>query len=195
MKGLRRIDRHVRAEEERPACCIHCGGTEIKRWGWLKRVIHDLKISRIGIRRWVVRHSLPRYVCWQCKATFHKFSLPRRKYGATICAYVIYQIIELQLSQRAVGKSLQQIFSIPASGKLINRLKAGTAARYEDTYKALLKKIVSGTLVHADETRTNLIGKQGYVFGPTTPFKQAFVAVTCAGPGRNALARKPIMRH
>ena len=139
------------------------------RWGWLKRVIHDLKISRNGIRRWVVRHSTPRYVCWKCKATFHKFSLPRRKYGATLCAYVVYQIIELQLSQRAVGKSLQQIFTLPASGKLINRLKAGAAERYEDTYNALLKRIVSGTLVHADETRANIIGKQGYVWGVYQP--------------------------
>ena len=175
MKRVARIDRHVREEEERPACCIHCGGTDIKRWGWLKRVTHDLKISRIGIRRWVVRHSLPRYVCRQCKATFHKFSLPRRKYGTTICAYVLYQIIELQLSQRAVGKSLQKIFSIPASGNLVNRLKAGAAARYEDTYKTLLKRIVSGTLVHADETRTNLIGKQGYVWVFTNHEEVAFV--------------------
>ena len=112
----------------------------------------------------MVRHSFPRYVCSKCNATFHKFSLPRRKYGAALCAYVLYQTIEMQLSQRAVGKSLQQMFSIPASGNLINRLKASAALRYEDTYKALLKKIVSGTLVHADETRTNLILKQGYVW-------------------------------
>lgn len=174
-KGIGRIDRHVRVEEERPACCIHCGGTEIKRWGWLKRVTHDLKISRIGIRRWVVRHFLPRYVCSQCKATFHKFSLPRRKYGVTICAYAMYQMIEMQLSQRAVGRNLEQIFSIPASGNLINRLKAGAAVHYEDTYKILLKKIVNGTLVHADETRINLIGKKGYVWVFTNHEEVAFV--------------------
>ena len=173
-KVVWRIDRHVQEEEERPASCVHCGGTEIKRWGWLKRVTHDLKISRTGIRRWVVRHSFPRYVCWQCRATFHKFSLPRRKYGAALCAYVLYQTIEMQLSQRAVGKSLQQMFSIPASGNLINRLKASAALRYEDTYKALLKKIVSGTLVHADETRINLILKQGYVWVFTNHEEVAF---------------------
>jgi predicted RecB family nuclease len=174
-KSMARIDRHVRVEEERPDRCIHCGGTEIKRWGWMKRVTHDLKISRIGIRRWVVRHFLPRYVCRQCKTTFQKFSLPRRKYGETIRAYVMYQVIELQLSQRAVGKNLQQIFSIPMSGNLINRLKAAAAVRYEETYKALLKNVASGTLVHADETRTNLIGKRGYVWVFTNHEEVAFV--------------------
>jgi hypothetical protein len=87
----------------------------------------------------------------------------------------MYQVIELQLSQRAVGKNLQQIFSIPTSGNLINRLKAAAAVRYEATYKALLKKIASGTLVHADETRTNLIGKKGYVWVFTNHEEVAFV--------------------
>jgi len=174
-KGIRRIDHHVQEQEELPAYCNHCGGTEIKHWGWLKRVTHDLKITRNGIRRWVVRHSLPRYVCRQCKATFHKFPTPRRKYGATLSAYVVYQIIELQLSQHAVGRNIQQIFGISTSHNVINRLKASAAARYEETYKALLKRIVSGTLVHADETRINLIGKKGYVWVFTNHEEVAFV--------------------
>ena len=175
-KAIRRIDRHIRQEEDRPPCCTHCGGTEIKRWGWLKRVTHDLKISRTGIRRWVVRHSFPRYVCWNCNATFHKFSLPRGKYGATLCAYVVHQIIELQVSHHAVGRSIEQIFSIPAAtGKLINRLKAGTAERYQSTYDALFKRIVGGKLVHADETRVNIIGKQGYVWAFTNHEEVVFL--------------------
>jgi predicted RecB family nuclease len=175
-KAIRRIDRHIRQDEDRPSCCAQCGGTEIKRWGWLKRVTHDLKISRTGIRRWVVRHSLPRYVCWTCNATFHKFSLPRRKYGATLCAYVVYQIIELQVSQHAVGRSIEQIFSIPsATGKLINRLKAGTAERYQSTYDALFKRIIAGPLVHADETRANIIGKRGYVWAFTNHEEVVFL--------------------
>ena len=74
-----------------------------------------------------------------------------------------YQIIELQVSQHAVGRSIEQMFSIPAAtGKLINRPKAGTAERYQITYDALFKRIVGGPLVHADETRANILGKQGY---------------------------------
>jgi len=170
-----RIDRMIRAEEERPACCIHCGATAIKRWGWLTRIVHDLKLSRQGIKRRVVRHLFPRYICWQCRKTFHKFSCGYGKYGKDICAYVLYQIIELQLSQRAVARSLHQIFSIPASGETINRMKVSAAKRYEATYHELLNKIVRGDLVHADETRATIIGRKGYVWVFTSHEEVAFV--------------------
>ncbi len=175
VKGTQRINCNVHEEIEQPACCPHCSGTEIRRWGWLKRVTYDLKISRNGIRRWVVRQSRPRYICRQCKVTFHNFPLPRRKFGAAFCAYTLYQVIELQLPQRAVARIMQQLFDIPTTKNVVTQLKTAAAARYETTYKAILKKIASGRVVHADETRTNLIQKQGYIWVFTNHEEVAFV--------------------
>jgi predicted RecB family nuclease len=161
---LSRMARVVKVAEERPTSCTECGSTEIKRWGWLVRVVHDLKLSRIGVKRWVVRYSFPRYICWQCRKTFHKFTTEPGKYGATIRAYVAYQVIELQLSQGAAARSLVQIFNIPASPGTVNRLKADEASRYTGTYQAILEKIVRGPVVYADETKAKILGKQGYVW-------------------------------
>ena len=111
-----------------------------------------------------LRYSFPRYICWQCRKTFHQFASDRGKYGPTIRAYVVYQVIELQMSQRAVAGSLVQIFSLPVSAQMVNRLKANAARSYEETYQALLDKIVRGPVVHADETKAAILGKQGYVW-------------------------------
>jgi predicted RecB family nuclease len=174
-KGAQRINSHVRLEVEQPVRCAGCGGTDIRRWGWLKRITYDLKISRNGVRRWVVRQSGPRYICHQCRVTFHIFPSPRRKFGAVFCAYVLYQIIELHLPQRAVARVMQQLFDIPTTKNVIMGLKTSGAVHYEITYKAILKKIVNGMLIHVDETRINIIGKQGYVWVFTNHDEVAFV--------------------
>lgn len=168
------VNKVVTCEEQRPTRCASCGGTIIYRFGRLSRFVRDLKLSGSGIKRWVVQYFFPRYICWQCKATFHQFAHQAR-YGNTICAYVAYQIVELQLAQNAVAKSMQQLFDIPASRGMINRLKASMAERHEDTYQAILKNIVGGTLVHADETRANVAGKEAYVWVFTNLEDVAFV--------------------
>jgi len=163
-QSVSRVIPVVEVAEERPTSCPECGSTEIKRWGRLVRTIHDLKLSRVGIKRWVVQYSFPRYICWRCRKTFHKFAAEPGKYGATIRAYAAYQVIELQLAQRAVARSLVQLFNVPVSAETVNRLKSDEAGRYKGAYQALLQKIVRGPVVHADETKAKIIGKQGYVW-------------------------------
>jgi predicted RecB family nuclease len=157
------INRVVECEEQRPTRCTACGGTLIYRWGRLCRTVFDFKLSGAGVKRWVVRYSFPRYICWRCKATFHQYA-HQAKYGNTMCAYTVYQIIELRLTQNAVAKSMRQIFGIPASRGMVNRLKSSVAEHCEDMYQAILDKIVSGALVHADETGATVAGKEAYVW-------------------------------
>jgi hypothetical protein len=68
------VNKVIKWEELRPTCCATCGGTTIYRFGRLTRFVHDLKLSGNGIRRWIVQYSFPRYICWQCKSTFHQFA-------------------------------------------------------------------------------------------------------------------------
>ena len=157
------INRVVECEEQRPTRCTACGATLIYRWGRLSRTVFDFKLSGAGVKRWIVRYSFPRYICWQCKATFHQYG-HQAKYGNTMCAYTAYQIIDLRLTQNAVAKSMRQIFGIPASRGMVNRLKAGVAERCEGMYQAILDKIVGGALVHADETGATVAGKDAYVW-------------------------------
>ena len=47
---------------------------------------------------------------------------------------------------------------------MVNKFKAEAAVFYEAGYERMLQSIVDGKLVHADETKVNLIGQAGYVW-------------------------------
>jgi hypothetical protein len=97
------------------------------------------------------------------------------KYGAGLRAYLLYQIIELQIPQSAVATSFTQLFTLPMSRGSINRLKATEADRLERTYQAILARVVTGGLVHADETKVEIDGNDGYVWVFTNLEDVAFV--------------------
>jgi predicted RecB family nuclease len=184
------INRVVECEEQRPARCTACGATLIYRWGRLSRTVFDFKLSGAGVKRWVVRYSFPRYICWQCKATFHQYA-HQTKYGNTMCAYTVYQIIDLRLTQNAVAKSMRQIFGIPASRGMVNRLKASVAEHCEEMYQAILDKIVAGALVHADETGATVAGKDAYVWVFANLEEVAFVY----SENREAVTAQKVLRQ
>ena len=46
----------------------------------------------------------------------------------------------------------------------IGSFKAGAAENYKGTYDALVKRLCSGRLLHADETKVNVRGKDGFVW-------------------------------
>ena len=72
-------------------------------------------------------------------------------------------------------KCMRQLFGIPATPGMINRIKANVAERYEDVYRAILNRIAGGALVHADETRATVLGKEAYVWVFTNLEDVAFV--------------------
>jgi hypothetical protein len=158
-----RPNKIISVEEPRPISCSHCNKALIYRWGRFSQTVYDLRSSPTGIKRWVVRYSFPRYICWHCKATFHQY-IRKPKYGVGLCAYLLYQIIDVQIPQNAVAKSVRQLFGLPLSRGLINHVKATQADLYQTTYREILDRISNGKLVHADETKVGINGKDGYVW-------------------------------
>ena len=127
-----------------------------------------------GVRRWVVRYAYHRYICSHCKATFQK-RVHKSKYGVGLSAYALYQVIELRIPQNVVAKSVRQLFGLPVTSGAINRLKSNLAQQYEPTYRSILDRIVSGKLVHADETKVVIDGKDRYVWVFTNLEEVAFL--------------------
>lgn len=153
-----------------PDCCPMCKTTRIitpdKKRDKRSKVVYDLKFNRTGVKRWILKVVFYRYSCCECGAIFFSKQrpYPGEKYGPNILAYVIYQIIDLQLPQRAVTQSLNLIFNFDLHRKTVIRQKERAAQIYKKTYEGILNKIVNGRLVHADETKVSIGGKSAFVW-------------------------------
>jgi len=157
------INKLIEVQEERQTHCPQCGSRKLYKNGRFSRVVYDLRFSRAGIKRWIVKYSFNRYICRTCKNGFNEF--PRQeKYGKGLKAYVLYQVVELRISQRAVARSLNALFGFRLSAMSVNSVKISSARQYQDTYQNILDRIVAGTLVHADETKVTVGGESQYVW-------------------------------
>jgi hypothetical protein len=95
--------------------------------------------------------------------------------GTDLCAYLIYQIIEVQTPQNVVAKTTRQLFGLPLSRGLLSHIKAIEAERFRPTYRKILDRIAAGKLVHADETKFSVGEKDGYVWVFTSLEDVAFI--------------------
>ena len=105
------INKVVTCLEQRPVECSRCHGKKIYRFGRLSQTVYDLKVSGAAVRRWVVQYSFQRYICWNSKAAFQLHSR-QLKCGITFRAFVVYHLIDLLLPQRALARSMQQLFRL-----------------------------------------------------------------------------------
>jgi len=172
--------------------CPQCGSKRIYKYGVLRKVVHDLKFSRTGIKRWIVKYYFNRYRCKQCSTTFVSQNRPLvKKFGPALLAYTIYQIIELQLPQTTVTKSLNQLFGFNRNRSEVQRQKVRAAQLYQETYERILNKIVTGKLIHADETKISVEGKGAYVWVLTNLEEVAyFYTETREGEALQSLLRE-----
>lgn len=146
--------------------CPRCKTSKIRIKNRVVKVIYDLNFSQTGVKRWIVKYLFNQYFCRQCETTF---SLPPaewtgKRYGPNIIAYFVYQIIELRLPNQSVRHNLKELFGFNFRQSDIHREKSRSSHFYKETYDGILKKIVTGKLIHADETKVSIKGKGAYVW-------------------------------
>lgn len=149
-----------------PTQCPRCGSEAICRYGWLSNKVCDLKFGPTGIKRWIVKYRHPRLCCRSCNTTFSpaKRYSPENKYGPGFMAYLLYNLMDLQISQAAVGRTLNKFFGFDFTRRHIYYLKSRAAAYYEGAYKQVLRRLALGDLIHIDETKIRLEGRDAFVW-------------------------------
>jgi len=148
--------------------CPFCGEMDLIRRSdaRLSRIAYDLNLSRSGIKRKVIRAESSWHWCKHCGSRF----LPRDylrldEYFHSLKSYAIYENVVHRNSFSGIAEKIREYFEIPINGPDVSLFKKSFSQYYDVTYQLLLEKIVTGSVIHADETQihTRQTGK-GYVW-------------------------------
>jgi len=150
----------------RPRTCPKCASRNVVKHTKSSKTVLDIKFMRHGIKRWITRHRFHRYLCQKCGAVFQpkETCWGKSKFGSELVAYFLYLNIELRLPQIHVASNLNRLFGFRLDSANTGNFKARAAKKYKETYHTLVKKLCSGRLLHADETKVNLRDKDGFVW-------------------------------
>ncbi|MEN9573983.1 MAG: hypothetical protein RL514_1838 [Verrucomicrobiota bacterium] len=148
-----------------PTSCPFCGGECIPR-SYKRRTLQDLHIGKSGVKRWVVTYKFRSCLCSGCQK---RFGLPdgfwpQSKFGRNLVAYLIFVSIELQTPLWTVWKMMVRFFGYEMPAGTLYALRNSAAEYYQGTSERILRSLVSGNLLHVDETQVSVEGKSAYVW-------------------------------
>jgi predicted RecB family nuclease len=131
---------------------------------YTKRAI-DLVITPGKIRRRVIECHGTLYQCSQCS---HRFLPPKyerlEKHFHGLRSWTMYGHVEHGFSFKALQALLLDSFGLHVNCGEIHGFKSRLAHHYRTTYQSLLKRILAGEVLHADETEVYLKSGKGYVW-------------------------------
>ena len=158
-----RADKAIK--EEASTKCPRCHGKGVKYGTVRSRTVQEVIFGRFSLKRRVFRYDYQPYCCSTCKSIFgidDKLLRPgkRRKYGRSLLAYFFYQVVELCIPMRMAAQSLTRLFGLTLNMGTFAFFKDQMADYYSQTHQQILKRIISGGLVHADETPIVTSGDQ-----------------------------------
>jgi predicted RecB family nuclease len=150
----------------RPGNCPGCNSRRVSMDGRHRRIFFDMRFSSGCIRRWVVRYVVDHYKCSDCNSSFasDRHNLGRSPYSQNVLAYVVYNIIELNIPQYKLPGIMQKMFGYPLGQTTINRMVQRMAESYRETYNEITRRLTRGRLIHADETHVSVKGIDSYVW-------------------------------
>jgi len=141
--------------------CPHCNGTNLRQVcdGRLARLVMDLKVTGRGIRRRWLEVGSYRYYCCGCQRSFIPSDYLRvDRHSHSLKAWAMYEHVAHRASFGTLEESFRDCFGLKIPITDIHLFKYYLADYYKETYELLIKSIVSGKLIHADETEVNVKG-------------------------------------
>jgi predicted RecB family nuclease len=154
--------------------CPRCGGTSFTTdvaWKELgcpiprvKRAF-DLRVTPAGIRRKVIECHSSAHRCLGCGHDFIPEAHDRLdKHFHGLKSWAVYQHVAHRVSIDAVRVMVEEFFGLRFQSSEVYMFKSLMARYYRPTCRALLRKLLSGPLLHVDETEVQLRTGKGYVW-------------------------------
>jgi hypothetical protein len=166
-----RVSRRVRITSSKwPAC----GGTNIIRWEHgaqvttkaprVKRAF-DLVFTGGAIKRRAIECRAAWHECRGCGRHF----VPERyerlaKHFHGLMSWTMFEHVAHRISYEMLGQILREFFDLAVCSPEVHMIKSLMARHYRPCYKRLLNKVLSGPVLHIDETQVTLKTGKGYVW-------------------------------
>jgi predicted RecB family nuclease len=129
------------------------------------KTAYDLEFTPTGIRRKVIECRTSVHQCLSCGAEFVPHQHPRLdKHFHGLKSWAMFQHVAYRLSFSTIQKMCDEFFGIRLIFNEVLMFKSLMARYYKGTYQKLLTKILSGPLLHVDETEVKLQTGKGYVW-------------------------------
>lgn len=150
---------------ERPKYCPECVSPKIQIHEKYSRYFIDIKFTKNGFKRWVLLLNGNRFKCADCKFVFMDPKYYKNpKVGENLRIWIIYNYIKYHISYVDLSKIIKETFNIEITRSFISRVKNYYASKLEEHYKNILTEIISGNLIHIDETTVQVKKHKGYVW-------------------------------
>lgn len=150
-----------------PAKCIFCGQAKPGVHNRRSKTVYDLKLTKGGIKRWIVRYRSAYYRCKKCKRNFMTDAYAMKttdKYGRTLRAYIINQMVARNQSMSDIADGLRELFDYYFREASVKHIKENMSIYYASTYQQISDKLRAGELIHADETKITTKEGVGYIW-------------------------------
>jgi len=177
LKIIQKRDRLVYRKKNLPANkrieitslnCPDCDGTKLTRKpdGRLVRLAYNLRMTPSGIRRVLIRFTTTRHYCRRCKRRFLPGEYLRiKEHFHALKSWAMFEYVAHRTSLANIAENVRELFGVPVTTTEICKFKSDLSRYYEGTVAGILKSLLTGPLLHSDETEVHVkgIGK-GYVW-------------------------------
>lgn len=147
--------------------CPYCRSIDIFRdyTNFHARDSLALRFSPGGIKRWIIHYRAPFHRCLDCDRAFvPKTFRKQKRFGHSLIAWTIDQYVTNRITFQNLERTAKDYFGLPIRFSQLHEFKSYAAQYYTVTYDNILKKLVNGSIIHADETKINLQKGSGYVW-------------------------------
>jgi predicted RecB family nuclease len=125
----------------------------------------DIAATATGLRRRVVECRTTVHRCLTCGVEFvpeqHE-RIDRHFHG--LKSWAMFQHVTYRVSLESVCSMIEEFFGFRVFPAEMQMIKTLMAQHYEETYGSILQKILSGHILHVDETEVQLKSGKGYVW-------------------------------
>lgn len=146
--------------------CLYCSSRRLKAGRRATRTLIDLRFSRAGVKRWITRYVSWWYRCRKCGRVFLPEGWPtsRNKYGRNLVSWCVYLNFVCKQKMYQTRDTLRDLFELDVSQRSMYQFKTRIAREYSDLCREIKERLLSGPMIHIDETPVKLIRGKGYVW-------------------------------